>query len=638
MQYFITYVLGVQAPSGKKAEMGTILHKVMECLANVKKHIQDDNTSDIKDNVVGVLPANESLLYTDAFVKDIFNKAYQYYTSPTNTVHPYYPKDKETIWEWILQTLAFGKGMFDPRLSNIVAAEPFFDFVIDEPWAQYKYVLPDGNTIEGKLSIKGTIDLVTKVDENHYEIVDWKGLPLDTPIPTVGGWTTMEQISIGDTVFDQNGHQCKVIGKSTEKMKQCYTITFDDKSQVTCDEDHLWKLNTDSVINIQNLKIGDKISVTKPLVIDDVELPIHPYVLGAWLRDGKNRSGEISGIDSEIFEKIEQCGFNVGPDISCKNDSCSSRTIYGLTTKLKPLGVLHNKHIPDIYLRSSYNQRLELLRGLMDTDGNANPYRHQACFITTTPRLSDNIIELLLSLGQRPNCFEDNKETNFAKSCHYYQIQFRPVDINPFYITRKREQIKSEWGNGVSNIRRVIKIEKNIIQPTQCIMVDSPDNTYLCTKRMIPTHNTGECKNWGTGAEKDYKDFCVDPQLRFYHLALHKLFPQVEYFTMTINYVRTAGAFTVAYDNSDCKAMLEDLRQRFHIIQQCKSPKPKSRQCNHWFCQRVCWYGKTPHPKNPSQNMCQYSQEQLHKHGLNQTMKNEMCSTFNHEHYSNPGE
>ena len=56
MQYFITYVLGHQSISGKKAQLGTIVHKVMECLsAACKKEIQDSKGSSlsITDDAIG---------------------------------------------------------------------------------------------------------------------------------------------------------------------------------------------------------------------------------------------------------------------------------------------------------------------------------------------------------------------------------------------------------------------------------------------------------------------------------------------------------------------------------------------------------------------------------------------------------
>ena len=55
-------------------------------------------------------------------------------------------------------------------------------------------------------------------------------------------------------------------------------------------------------------------------------------------------------------------------------------TVLDTTHKLRKLGLLHNKHIPQIYLRSSVEQRLELLRGLMDSDGSVNTVRRQCVF------------------------------------------------------------------------------------------------------------------------------------------------------------------------------------------------------------------------------------------------------------------
>jgi len=42
MQYFITYCLGHRSASGKKAQLGTVVHKVMEVLAACTKEIQDN--------------------------------------------------------------------------------------------------------------------------------------------------------------------------------------------------------------------------------------------------------------------------------------------------------------------------------------------------------------------------------------------------------------------------------------------------------------------------------------------------------------------------------------------------------------------------------------------------------------------
>lgn len=46
-------------------------------------------------------------------------------------------------------------------------------------------------------------------------------------------------------------------------------------------------------------------------------------------------------------------------------------------------------------------------------------------------------------------------------------------------------------------MRRVDSVELVPSVPTQCIAVDSEDNTYLCTRSMLVTHNTGKVKSDG---------------------------------------------------------------------------------------------------------------------------------------------
>ena len=82
--------------------------------------------------------------------------------------------------------MQYNKGLFDPRNRKIVAAEPHFDIEIEEDWAKFDYEMPDGQRITGNLAIKGTIDLVTEVEDGIIEVVDWKtGRRLD--------WATGEE-------------------------------------------------------------------------------------------------------------------------------------------------------------------------------------------------------------------------------------------------------------------------------------------------------------------------------------------------------------------------------------------------------------------------------------------------------------
>lgn len=312
MQYFMTYVLGHRSPSGKKAQLGTMVHKVMECLASCKKHLQDhpdEKTMTITDDALGEIEFTKRKLYTKKFVDDLLKRSYEWYQK--DCIHKYFPADLKFCKTQIENALDYNDGQFDPRKRNIVATEPTFDIPIEEDWAKFSYYI-DEKRVDGQLAIKGTVDLITEIDDGIIEVVDWKGLPLDTKLPTPNGWTTMGEIQTGDEVFDQHGRVCSVVGKSRVKNKPCYKITFDDTTSAICDDEHLWKLANDKTVPVQELCVGDTINVAKPIDCGYVDLPVSPYLLGSWLGDGRNRSCEICSDDPETYALLKVDGHKIG--------------------------------------------------------------------------------------------------------------------------------------------------------------------------------------------------------------------------------------------------------------------------------------------------------------------------------------
>lgn len=165
MQYFIEYVLGWRGPSGQKADKGTIVHKVLEVLAVIKKAQQDQITI-IEDDVVGTID-----IY-DYSIDNIIDKTYNYYSKAASH-HKWTAKDLKDCKEWVYKAIEFNNGMFDPRNRTILCPEQHFDFEIKKPWAKYVYDTPDGK-LEGYLALKGTIDLITQVNDSTIEVIDWK--------------------------------------------------------------------------------------------------------------------------------------------------------------------------------------------------------------------------------------------------------------------------------------------------------------------------------------------------------------------------------------------------------------------------------------------------------------------------------
>ena len=71
-----------------------------------------------------------------------------------------------------------------------------------------------------------------------------KQLSLDTLIPTPDGFTTMGEIQVGDTVFDEKGNPCHVVAKSPiDDTEQAYRLTFTDGSFIVAGERHQWKIS-----------------------------------------------------------------------------------------------------------------------------------------------------------------------------------------------------------------------------------------------------------------------------------------------------------------------------------------------------------------------------------------------------------
>lgn len=617
-QFFFEYVLGWRSPSGFKATKGTILHKVLEILAIIKKAQQDSLQTVNDDEILGEIDVNNYNLNV------IIEKVYKHY-SEANSQHTWSIKDYKECYGWVYKAIEFNNGMFDPRNCNILQPEQRFDLVIDKPWAKYEYNI-DGQIVEGNLGLKGTIDLITTVNDTTVEVVDYKGLPLDTPIPTPDGWRTMGELSINDEVFDQNGQICKVIGKSNIKTKPCFKITFDDKNSVICDNEHLWTLNDGTVKPITELKINDRINICKPIECPDKELPIEPYFLGLWLGDGRNRAAELTvgDKDIDILSSLIEKGHELGKFYRHKDRKVTAVTVLKNTHKLRELDLLHNKHIPDIYLRASYEQRLQLLRGLMDSDGSVNPIRKQCVFTNCDEKLIDDVKELLLSMGQRVHKDTRIASTNFKDNVLVHNLFFRPIDnIKPFSCQRKSNIVDPNWGNGQSDVRRIIKITKVKKRQTQCIMVDSPDNTYLCTKNFIPTHNSGKRLDWATGQEKTQEKLEKDAQLRIYHYAVKKLYPHLDTVIFTIYYVNDGGPFSMVFHDSDLKDTEDMLRQKFEVIKNTRKPRLN----RSWMCSKLCSFGKTTFENTHIQPIEEYRDGQVCKQGSTMTK----CEQVKHD-------
>lgn len=359
-----------------------------------------------------------------------------------------------------------------------------------------------------ELLVAGTFDRLVTTD--RLMVADLKGLELTTLIPTPLGWTTMAALHVGDEVFDMYGQVCQVTEKSEVHWNDCYRIHFDDGTSIVCDGEHQWFTEAGRLGDDPGVRTADEIRqtlhyegarpqrqhrvpVTQPLALPDADLPLDPYVFGAWLGDGDTRgNGMIHKPLLALWNEIERRGFETTEYQSVAGKKSGTRRVHGLRQTLHAMGVAGHKHIPTVYLRASQQQRLDLLRGLMDTDGTFNKARGRYCYGGTTDKaLAHQIAELVNSLGCR-TAVHQHTARGFGLTVEAYAVNFRASFV-PF-IAKANGYLGWEFSTElpVQSTRRMITaVEPIPTVPTQCISVDSPSSTYLCGEQMIPTHNTG---------------------------------------------------------------------------------------------------------------------------------------------------
>lgn len=339
-----------------------------------------------------------------------------------------------------------------------------------------------------------------------------KGHTPDTPILTPAGWVALENIKEGDSVIGADGLQTFVTGVYPRGILDTYEVTFGDGASVIVDGDHLWNVKSpkqkarqgawSTMTTLDIIESGVKnsrdqrkwhIPVVLPVEFDFQEdLPISPYLLGALLGDGSILDGspKISSIDNEILARVEnESGLELVHISRCDYRLVSKRGSGGLvsnwlTDELRILGIwgkrAHEKIIPRQYFTSSVKDRLDLLRGLMDTDGYI--LAHGSVQISSSSRqLAADIVELVRSLGgiARLTC-----KSTTHRDAHIVTINMR---FNPFYLNRKAVRWapfdKYEPARMIESIKPAGKSE--II----CISVKAENQLYV-TKDFIVTHNT----------------------------------------------------------------------------------------------------------------------------------------------------
>lgn len=353
-----------------------------------------------------------------------------------------------------------------------------------------------------------------------------KAQPIDTPVLTPSGWRRIGDLTIGDYVIGSNGLRVRVDGIFPQGMKRVYRVIMSDDSSTECCDEHLWTVRSGNTrrsgsgwrtLSLKQIVKGGllrqkgstgrkwSIPMVEPVLFMNRELPVDPYLLGVLLGDG-SMPGSLSVCngDPKLFDLLEahlpsDCRLG-----KLKKDGYSKPIIGkpGVRNSLKKgllsLGLIKknwsNKFIPKVYLTASLHQRVNLLRGLMDTDGYVSKDGYVTQFFSSNLELVNNFVELIRSLGgtatvaSKIPTLRGKSKAKRGRLAYTVTISL-PNSIIPFNLPRK----VSRWRPRTKYlpIRYIDKVIFSRDAECVCIKVDSHDSLYV-TNDYIVTHNTLE--------------------------------------------------------------------------------------------------------------------------------------------------
>jgi len=342
-----------------------------------------------------------------------------------------------------------------------------------------------------------------------------KGELATEPVLTPTGWQPIGTIRPGDKVIGSTGFAVNVTGVYHRGALPTYDVSFSDGSRLTVDGDHIWTVekkvgrgrkiervnfDTRTLAGMRLRYDGNSWLYSIPMVEpvhyanEEQDVPIQPYLMGLLMGDGCFTRGTITlaGDDFEMLDYIElPDGITMERSPGDRDWRFSDKTQgqrlhngNALTEWIRAFGLYgknsHQKTIPELYMRSSPANRLELLRGLMDSGGSLFG-RNSVRFSSGNYELCKQVLELVQSLGGTGSIgkFERRDTTECWVAIN--------SPINPFKISRK------------ANIWRLRKFRKPMRYITSvtpsgtgdivCIAVDAADQLYV-TSNFIVTHNT----------------------------------------------------------------------------------------------------------------------------------------------------
>jgi phosphate starvation-inducible PhoH-like protein len=358
--------------------------------------------------------------------------------------------------------------------------------------------------------------------------------PLSTPVLTPSGFRPIGSLRVGDMVIGSDGGPTPVLGVYPQGRKEVFRVRAQDGASTLCCGEHLWAVKTASDVRrckpARVLETGEMIGqlraahqhrfqlplLSAPADVRPRDVPMDPYALGLLLGDGclttsttpsfSTRDPELAAALEDSLDGIELRRKGEGDYVMRYKHGRRGGVIVTnpVTQTLRDLGLAGTrsttKFVPRAYLHNTWEVRVAVLQGLLDTDGGPVTQRGRTCriqYTTCSTRLRDDVTFLVRSLGgvayartrraagRRPGLAQGRK-VHYRSDAFVMDIRL-PADIDPFRLKRKRE-LYERHGSG-RPMRFIDSIEPEGEAETVCIQVGASDSLYV-TEDFLLTHNT----------------------------------------------------------------------------------------------------------------------------------------------------
>lgn len=332
------------------------------------------------------------------------------------------------------------------------------------------------------------------------------------------GWKNIEELEVGDQVIGRDGKPANITGVFPQGETENYRVTLWDGRHLDVCGEHLWQsfyvnttenrrwavrdtLELKRLISMPNPRVY--LPLCEPEETTEKDFKVNPYLLGVLLGDGGLSTGGIviSNPEEEILDKVRQLipdNYKLIHYDRVSYGIVSKDGVTGLLDELRALRLMghraESKYIPDMYFEGSIEQRWELLRGLMDTDGTVNKDGGQPSYCSTSIDLAKGVQKLVRSLGgiatisEKIPTYTYKGEKRTGQLAYNVFIRMKKPSML-FNLERKKCLTRDNGQYNESLKLRIKSIEPIGKSESSCIAIDNDDHLFVAGE-YITTHNT----------------------------------------------------------------------------------------------------------------------------------------------------